>query len=217
MLSGRLEALAHATQQRAVGTVAGLATRTRLPRADYRKQFAITSGRRAACARDTLRLRWHDRVVSGENAHRHGPPAHPASLRGAGRRLTRQRQAIWDALLVEPDQHLSAEDVVERVRAELPRVNSSTVYRTLELLVEEGLLLRTDLGGDRAYFEPAREHPHHHLICECCGSVTHIHNETLGNLASRVTKATGYTLGTRELSLFGLCPNCQSIHHGTGS
>jgi Fur family transcriptional regulator, ferric uptake regulator len=143
--------------------------------------------------------------------HEHGPPPHPASLRRAGRRLTRQRQAIWDALLAEPDQHLSAEDVVERVREDLPHVNPSTVYRTLDLLVEEGLVLRTDLGADRAYYEPTHEHPHHHLVCERCGAVAHLHDETLGELAERITKASGYTLGEREISFFGLCPDCRTI------
>jgi len=147
--------------------------------------------------------------VQAGSAHEHGPPGHPASLRGAGRRLTRQREAIWDVLLAKPDEHLSAEDVVERVRTRLPLVNPSTVYRTLDLLVDEGLLLRTDLGAGRAYYEPAREHPHHHLICERCGAVAHVHEEALGDLAHRITKATGYRLGGRELSLFGLCPACQ--------
>ena len=153
--------------------------------------------------------------MSAAGEHHHEPPVHPASLRASGRRLTRQRQAIWDVLLADPDQHLSAEDVVDRVRAKLPLVNPSTVYRTLDLLVEEGLVLRTDLGGDRAYYEPAREHPHHHLVCERCGSVAHLHDEALGNLAKRIEKASGYTLGGREISFFGLCPNCRSLEEAT--
>jgi Fur family ferric uptake transcriptional regulator len=147
--------------------------------------------------------------MHGSAPHHHDPPPHPSSLRGSGRRLTRQRQAIWDALLAEPDQHMSADDVVELVRRTLPLVNASTVYRTLDLLVDEGLVLRTDLGADRAYYEPAREHPHHHVVCERCGVVTHIHSETLGDLAERIDVAAGYALGTREISFFGLCANCR--------
>ena len=140
--------------------------------------------------------------------HDHTTQPQPGSLRVAGRRLTRQRQAIWDALLTDPDEHLSAEDVVERVRRRLPRVNSSTIYRTLDLLVDSGLVLRTDLGGDRAFYEPARNHPHHHLVCEQCGRVTHVHEGTLGDLRARILDATGYTLDDREISLFGLCREC---------
>jgi Fur family ferric uptake transcriptional regulator len=144
-----------------------------------------------------------------DGQHRHDPPQHPASLRGSGRRLTRQRQAIWQALLADPEQHLSADDVVERVRAELPKLNPSTVYRTLDLLVEEGLLTRTDLGAGRAYYEPAHEHRHHHVVCERCGAVRHVHEEVLGDLARRVEAATGYRLGDREVSFHGLCPVCR--------
>ena len=136
-------------------------------------------------------------------------PLHPAGLRGAGRRLTRQRRAIWDALQANHDEHLSAEDIVQRVRQEIPRVNASTVYRTLELLVEEGLLQRTDLGAERSYYEPASEHSHHHVICEGCGVVRHVHADVLGDLAGRLEQETGFALGPRELSFFGLCPRCR--------
>lgn len=115
---------------------------------------------------------------------------------------------IWEVLLAEPGRHLSAEDVVERVREQLPGVNTSTVYRTLEILVDDGLLLRTDLGGDRAYYEPASDHLHHHVVCERCGKVTHLHDDTLGRLAERVEKDSGYRLAEREISLFGICPSC---------
>jgi len=130
------------------------------------------------------------------------------ALRRSGRRLTRQRRVIWNVLLAEPDGHLSAEEIVERVRKRLPRVNTSTVYRTLEILVDDGLVLRTDLGGDRAYYEPAREHSHHHVVCERCGKTAHLHDETLGDLRARIEQDTGYRLGEREISFFGLCPSC---------
>ena len=148
--------------------------------------------------------------MRARDAHEHIPERGPEALRGRGRRLTKQRQAIWDVLLTEPDEHLSAEEIVEQVRGRLPGVNPSTVYRTLELLVDEGLLLRTDLGADRAYYEPAREHPHHHVICERCHAVVHVHDHVLGDLPTRVERATGYTLGKREISLYGLCAACRA-------
>jgi Fur family ferric uptake transcriptional regulator len=141
--------------------------------------------------------------------HVHEPGAGPRELRSKGRRLTQQRELIWEALASEPDQHLSADDVVERVRAHRPQVNPSTVYRTLELLVEEGMLLRTDLGGNRAYFEPAREHAHHHLVCERCGTVQHLHDEQLGDLRLRIERGSGFAVGSAEITFFGLCRACR--------
>jgi Fur family ferric uptake transcriptional regulator len=135
----------------------------------------------------------------------------PAALRSRGRRLTRQRELIWAALVADPDRHLSAEELVERVRERLPSVNPSTVYRTLDLLVEEGLVLRSRLGAERAFYEPAREHRHHHVVCERCGAVAHVHDEALGDLRQRVEETSGYALGPGELTLFGLCPDCRAL------
>ena len=149
-------------------------------------------------------------AAHGSHPHTHAAPTGPVDLRAKGKRLTRQRRLIWEALTAEADRHLSAEDVVERVRSQLPNVNASTVYRTLELLVGEGLLLRTDLGTDRAYYEPAHEHAHHHLVCERCGAVQHFHDELLGDLRERISASSGYVLGAGEITLFGVCANCQA-------
>jgi Fe2+ or Zn2+ uptake regulation protein len=143
------------------------------------------------------------------HGHTHPTPPGPASLRSRGRRLTRQRESIWAALTAEPDRHLSAAEVADRVRADLPRVNVSTVYRTLELLVAEGLVRRTDLGADHVFYEPAHDHRHHHVVCRACGSVAHVHDEVLGNLRERVSGASGFTLCDEEITMFGLCPACQ--------
>jgi Fur family ferric uptake transcriptional regulator len=94
------------------------------------------------------------------------------------------------------------------VRGQLPQVNPSTIYRTVDLLVDEGLLLRTDLGGDRAYYELAHDHAHHHLVCERCGAVQHLHEEQLGDLRARLKASAGFTLGDGELTLSGLCRDC---------
>jgi Fur family ferric uptake transcriptional regulator len=144
--------------------------------------------------------------------HTHEAVADPSALRDKGKRMTRQRRLIWDTFVAESDRHLSADDVVERVRMELPHVNPSTIYRTLELLVDERLLLRTDLGSDRAHYELAREHAHHHLVCERCGTVTHFHDEVLGDLPKRIKRHSGYTLGDAEITLFGLCATCGDKH-----
>ncbi|MGI8439333.1 MAG: Fur family transcriptional regulator [Thermoleophilaceae bacterium] len=146
---------------------------------------------------------------SHRHGHRHPAPTGPTLLRERGRRLTRQRRLIWEAFLADPDGHLSAEDVVAWVRAQLSTVNPSTIYRTLELLVEEGLVRRTDLGADRTFFELAREHLHHHVVCARCGAVVHVHDEVLGDLGGRLEAAAGYTLGGGELTIPGVCPACR--------
>jgi Fur family transcriptional regulator, ferric uptake regulator len=148
--------------------------------------------------------------ASHSHGHSHPRPPDSTVLRARGRRLTRQRAVIWAALTAEPDRHLSAQEVADRVREELPRVNPSTVYRTLEMLVAEGLVLRTDLGADRVHYEPAHDHPHHHVVCRRCGTIAHVHDDALGDLRSRVDAACGFAVGDEELTLFGLCPDCRA-------
>ena len=150
-------------------------------------------------------------MTRSDEEHSHETPGGFAALHSRGLRLTRQRQLIWDALTAEADSHLSAEDVVARVRADLPSVDESTVYRTLDVLVREGLVTRTDLGAGRAFYEPTREHLHHHVVCRGCGAVAHVHEEALGDLRARVARASGYRLADSELSFFGLCPECQAV------
>ena len=91
-----------------------------------------------------------------------------------------------------------------------PSVSASTIYRCLEVLVQEGLVLRTELGADRGFYEPAREHRHHHIVCRGCGAVTHLHDQLFGDLPGRVDAASGYLLGGEEITLFGSCPACRT-------
>ncbi len=143
------------------------------------------------------------------HGHAHAPHPGPASLRSRGRRVTPQRRLIWAALTAVPDAHLSVEQIVARVREDLPGVNSSTVYRSLDVLVSEGLVLRTELGSDRTFYEPAYDHRHHHVVCRGCGAVAHVHDDLLGDLPARVGAASGYALGNEEVTLFGRCPSCR--------
>lgn len=142
-------------------------------------------------------------------AHGHTHVVAPADvLRERGRRLTAQRAVIWEILSAEPDAHLSAEEIAARVRNRLPQVNASTVYRNLDVLVEDGLVLRTDLGESRAFFEPAHEHAHHHLVCERCGRVDHVHDDVLVDVATRIRERAGFRVGSREVTLHGVCREC---------
>jgi Fur family ferric uptake transcriptional regulator len=131
-----------------------------------------------------------------------------ASIRERGRRLTPQRSVIWDALISGGEGHVSAAELADAVRERAPELHRSTVYRTLDVLVEDGLVLRTDLGGDRSYYELASEHHHHHVVCTGCGAIAHVHDEAIGAAVACVQAASGYRLERQELTFAGLCPAC---------
>ena len=128
------------------------------------------------------------------------------TLQDLGYRLTPQRTLVWDVLRAER-RHMSAEEICGQVQSRFPHVNISTVYRTLELLVELRLVRETHLGPTRRFFEVEEEVPHHHLVCEACGGVTHIHDEDLGDLQKLLAAGQGFT--AKQLTIFGLCSACR--------
>jgi Fur family ferric uptake transcriptional regulator len=133
------------------------------------------------------------------------------TLQQLGYRLTPQRTLVWDVLR-SSGEHLSAEDICARIQQDFPHVNNSTVYRTLDLLVGLKLVRETRLGPARRFFEVEEEVPHHHLVCEICGQVVHVHDEDLAGLGPVLQQSHGFSL--REATLFGHCADCSA---GTGA
>ena len=103
--------------------------------------------------------------------------------------------------------HLSARQVAEAVQAEAPELHQATIYRALDVFVEDGLVRRTELDG-RALYEVAAEHCHHHVVCTECGTVAHVHDEALQSAFARVESESGFTLADTELTFYGTCPDC---------
>lgn len=129
-------------------------------------------------------------------------------LRRAGQRVTPQRLVILGALL--PGSHLTADDVFARVEGQLPGVNRSTVYRTLELFSELGLVSVTDLGGGARQYE-LLDQPHHHLICHRCGDAIEMDDTLIEPMRRAIRARYGFAPQVDHLALFGFCAECQSL------
>ncbi len=127
------------------------------------------------------------------------------TLQELGYRLTPQRTLVWDQLR-EDGGHLTAEVLCRRVQSQFPHINISTIYRTLELLVNLGLVKETHLGSGGRHFEVEEEVPHHHLVCEKCGRVEHVHGEDLNGADAALLKTRGFEL--HDALLFGSCSAC---------
>jgi len=130
------------------------------------------------------------------------------TLQEMGYRLTPQRTLVWDVLRAD-GAHLDAEEICRRVQGQFPHINISTVYRTLELLVDLRLVRETHLGPNRRFFEVEEEVPHHHLVCDGCGRVTHLHDQDLGSLPASLHAEHGFAV--REVTLFGRCATCTPV------
>ncbi|GAF71850.1 unnamed protein product, partial [marine sediment metagenome] len=112
-------------------------------------------------------------------------------LREKGYRLTPQRMMVLEAIEASHD-HVSAEEIHARARLQYPYINISTVYRTLELLKENGLVTETDLGGGRFLYHPAGKAQHHHLVCRKCGKVSDIDITVLDKIRDQLKARYGF-------------------------
>src|SRR5947208_16459505 len=102
-------------------------------------------------------------------------------LRKKGYRLTPQRHMIL-SVIQEADEHLSIDQILERVQERNPYVSLSTSYRTLGLLRELGLVRENHLPGEPPHYEEAAGKAHRHLVCRKCRAIIHLDNTLLGNL-----------------------------------
>ena len=125
-----------------------------------------------------------------------------------GYRITPQRHLIL-SIIENSNDHITAEDIYAQVVARYPRVNISTVYRTLELLKNLGLIYEMDLGGGRVGYHPEGKGHHHHLICRQCGSVTDINESVLFSVRAILLQAFNFDADLKHLAISGLCEKCK--------
>lgn len=130
-----------------------------------------------------------------------------AQLRANGGRVTASRRATIEVLLGDP-RHLNAEDIAAAVRARLPDIAESTVYRTLAALEGLGVVAHVHLGHGPSTFHLTGQ-GHRHLVCQHCQSVTEIPKDELANLSHRLREAYGFTLSAEHFALVGECHSCR--------
>jgi len=124
-----------------------------------------------------------------------------------GYRLTPQRLMIVSAI-ENSDGHISAEEIYAQVVAKYPHVNISTVYRTLELLKQLGLVTETDFGEGRVRYHPAGKGHHHHLVCTGCGAVIDLDESLLSSLESMLLREYKFSADLKHLAILGRCARC---------
>ena len=129
------------------------------------------------------------------------------TLRKRGYRLTPQRYMIL-SVIQEAGGHLSIDEIMERVQQRNPAVSLSTVYRTLELLRELGLVRENHLPGEQPHYEAAEGTAHHHLVCRNCRAIIHLDDTLLGNLHEMLQNQYHFHGLTLDLVAAGYCETC---------
>jgi len=129
------------------------------------------------------------------------------TLRQKGYKLTPQRRLVLD-ILHGSEGHLTAEDILEKIKAVAPGVDKSTVYRTLELFEQLGLVVKSEHQGKYIYHH-AEESLHHHLVCRVCGQIAQCDTEILEPLAKDLRARFGFQADLKHQVIHGVCASCR--------
>ena len=132
------------------------------------------------------------------------------ALKKEGLRYTHQRQAIWDELSAS-DEHRDAEEIYLALYNSGLKVSRATVYRTIDVLVNNNLVRKLDLGDGRARYENKIDTAHHdHLICVQCGKIEEFMDNVIENRQEVIVENFGYRLIRHIHQLFVICDECGS-------
>jgi len=131
------------------------------------------------------------------------------ALRQRGVRITPQREMILDAL-AHGDGHMTAEAIFDQVKNHTRVVNIATVYRTLDMLVEAGLVNRSHLPDGRFVYATYQHGPHLHLVCRSCGVTVDADSGLLGSFVEHVKEQYQFIADWQHLSLQGICQECHA-------
>ena len=130
-------------------------------------------------------------------------------LRQHGYKLTPQRQAVIQTIASSQD-HLTPTAIYDKVHQGHPSIGLVTIYRTLDILAELGLICRVHMeSGCRSYLMRRPSEHHHHLVCSGCGQVVDFTDCDLSELEQRLSQETGFEMEGHLLEFTGLCQACQ--------
>src|SRR5437667_4788270 len=127
-------------------------------------------------------------------------------------RLTSQRQAIIDSVF-STEEHFTAEQLLEWSRRRDRSVSRATVYRTLPLLTQSGLVREMDFGKDYKFYDPNyADHPHHsHIICGDCEKIVEFESEKIERLECEISQKLGFSVKTQRLQITGACQTMKKL------
>ena len=133
-------------------------------------------------------------------------------LKEQGFKLTSQRRATLEVMLKNQDKHLSADEIYVEVKKTNPEIGLATVYRTVLLFEELGILSKHNFEDGRNRYElshPEENHDHHHLICLKCGGVSEVEVDLLGALEEVIDKKHSFKVVNHKVKFYGLCSKCR--------
>lgn len=127
-----------------------------------------------------------------------------------GGRITEARRLILEAIY-ETHGHFSGNDIFIHLNEKGHNVSRASIFRTLPLLVEAGLLRESISNERHKHYEHTWGHPHHeHLTCSECGKVTEFYDSNLESFLTAIADRYGYSITDHRIEIFGICQDCRS-------
>jgi len=130
------------------------------------------------------------------------------TLQEKGYKLTPQRRLIVD-IIHDSAEHLTADNIIAKVQKQMPGVNKSTIYRTLDILEEAGCVLKSE-SEDHFIYHHAEEGHHHHLVCHKCGKTVDCGENLFLDIEKRLAQQYGFKADFKHLLISGLCRDCRT-------
>ena len=131
------------------------------------------------------------------------------ALREKGYKATPQRIAI-SRFVLHTHTHPTAQRIYSEVKKVYPTVSLATIYKTIQILEEVGLIQELNLPKDQTRFDPNME-PHAHLICLRCKSINDWINPLISQIIDRASIETGFAAGGQNFDIFGFCSSCDKM------
>lgn len=130
-------------------------------------------------------------------------------LHRAGKRVTGQRLLVLEAIR-QSGGHVDADQIYQLARREAPNLSLSTVYRTIAVLKDAGVIEERRLGQDHYHYELREDGNHHHLVCRSCGKIVEFDCPFSDEFMHRLGDEHGFEITEVRLSLLGTCAECRA-------
>lgn len=144
------------------------------------------------------------------------------TLGDKGYKATTQRILVFDILAENRNQHLSTEEVYELIKNKNPKMGIATIYRTLQLFEEIGLVYKHNFDDGCSRYEilspnSSEVHQHHHLLCKKCGKIIEVKEDLMNSLEEIIEKQYNFEILNHVVKFTGICSQCRNKENDDGN
>lgn len=131
-----------------------------------------------------------------------------------GYKTTIQRKTVYEVLCENKDKHLSTEDIYNIIQNVNPKIGIATIYRTLLIFEDIGLVYRHNFDDGFQRYEilsphSSEVHQHHHLLCKQCGKIIEVKEDLMNSLEEIIEKQYNFEILNHEVKFTGICAQCR--------